>query len=62
MKSLNLKLALSALGIVAVLTGPAFAKKAPHVTRGDNPAATYQTIPGYDSNGSTVQIPDPDAH
>jgi hypothetical protein len=59
MKSLNLKLALSALGIVAALSSPAFAKKAPHVTR-DNPAATYQTIPGYDASGSTVAIPDPD--
>lgn len=59
MKSLDTKLVLSALGIVAMLTGPAFAQKPQHVTH-VNQSASSQTIPGYDRDGRTVEIPDPD--
>jgi hypothetical protein len=57
MKSINTKLVLSALGIVAVLAGPAYAKTA-RVMR--DQATASQTIPGYDADGRTVAIPDPD--
>ncbi len=47
MKSLNAKLVLSALGIVATLTSPAFAKKPQrHVTH-SNRSAIYNMVPGY---------------
>jgi hypothetical protein len=59
MKSLNTKLVLSALGIVAMLTGPAFAKKAHQATQANEPA-NYMAIPGYDRDGAVVGIPDPD--
>jgi hypothetical protein len=59
MKTLNAKLVLSALGIVAMLTGPAFAKKAHHVSH-ENSAADYEQIPSYDKDGGVVGIPDPD--
>jgi len=59
MKSLDMKLVLSALGIVAMLTSPAFAQKPQHVTYA-NQSAVYRTIPGYDRDGRTVEIPDPD--
>ena len=59
MKFLNPKLVVSALGIVAVLSSPAFAKKLVHVTH-TNPSAVSQPIPGYDEAGATVGIPDPD--
>ena len=57
MKSLNAKMVLSALGIVALLTSPAFAKKA-HVVR--DQSGVSQTIPGCDANGGVVGIPDPE--
>ena len=59
MKSLNMKLVLSAVGIVAMLTGPAFAKKQ-HQVSNVNASGVYNTIPGYDRDGSVVGIPDPD--
>ncbi len=43
MKPLNMKLVLSALGIVALLTGPALAKKAQRVNQASQSAS--QTIP-----------------
>jgi hypothetical protein len=57
MKSLNIKLVLSALGIVAMLTGPALAKKQHQVT---HETSDYNTIPGYDKDGAVVGIPNPD--
>jgi hypothetical protein len=75
MKSLNTKLVLSALGIVAMLTSPAFAQKRHHVSYVDQPAVTapipgYQSyvnqsavtapIPGYDKDGGVVGIANPD--
>jgi hypothetical protein len=56
MKSLNMKLVLSALGIVVALAGPAFAKTAQQA----NSAGSYNTIPGYDKDGGVVAIPNPD--
>jgi hypothetical protein len=61
MKSLNTKLVLSALGIVAMLTSPAFAQKPHHVARA-NQSAVYNMIPGYDQDGRTVGIPNPDQY
>jgi hypothetical protein len=58
MKPLNTKLVLSALGIVAMLTTPAFAQKQHHVTYVDQ-SAVSNTIPGYDKDGRTVEIPAP---
>ncbi len=60
MKSLNTKLVLSALGIVAMLTSPAFAQK-PQVTH-FNQSAASNTIPGYAKDGSVVGIPDPEQY
>ena len=57
MKSLNTKMVLAAVGIAALLTSPALAKKA-HVVR--DQSGVSHTIPGYDANGSVVGIPDPD--
>jgi len=54
MKSLNLKLVLSALGIVVALASPAFAKTSQQAANG------YNSIPGYDRDGSVVAIPNPD--
>jgi len=59
MKSFNTKLVLSALGIAAMLTGPAFAKK-PHQSTQVNDSANYVAIPSYDKDGAVVGIPDPD--
>lgn len=59
MNSLNPKVALSALGIVAMLASPAFAQKRQHVTHA-NQSEVSRVIPGYDQNGATVAIPDPD--
>jgi hypothetical protein len=58
MKSLNTKLVLSTLGIVAMLTSPAFAKKPQQVTH-NNGSAVYDAIPGYDREGGVAGIPDP---
>jgi hypothetical protein len=59
MTLLNTKVVLSALGIVAVLASPAFAQKRQHITHLNQPELS-KVIPGYDRNGTTVAIPDPD--
>ena len=59
MKTLNMSLVLSALGIVAMLSGPAFAQKSQRVSHVTQSSAS-NTIPGYDRDGGTVAIPDPD--
>jgi hypothetical protein len=59
MNLLNTKVVLSALGIVAVLASPAFAQKRQRVTH-HNQSESYNGIAGYDRNGTTVAIPDPD--
>lgn len=61
MKLLNTKLALSTLGIVAMLTSPALAQKPHHIVRA-NQSAVYNVIPGYDQDGRTVGIPNPDQY
>jgi hypothetical protein len=64
MKSLNAKFVLSTFVVVAMLTSPAFAKKPQQHT--SNHASSvyaspvYSAIPGYDSEGNVVAIPDPD--
>jgi hypothetical protein len=69
MKSLKTKLVLSALGIVAMLTSPAFAQTRHHryVNRSavTAPIPGYQSavtapIPGYDKDGGVVGIANPD--
>ena len=69
MKSLNMKLVLSAVGIVAMLTSPAFAQKRDHVSYVDQSAvstaipgydAVSTAIPGYDKDGGVVGIANPD--
>jgi hypothetical protein len=68
MNLLKTKVVLSALGIVAVLTSPAFAQKRQHVTHayqsdvssvvpGDDQS---RVVPGYNKDGATVAIPNPD--
>jgi hypothetical protein len=64
MRSFNSKLVLSSLGIVAMLTSPAFAQKRHHFTGAnqlavhrDNQSGVYNEIPSYDSNGGVVGIP-----
>jgi hypothetical protein len=59
MKSLNTKLVLSALGIVAMLTSPAFAQKR-HRVNYLNQSAVSTAIPGYDKDGGVVGIANPD--
>jgi hypothetical protein len=60
MNLLNMKVALSALGIVAMLASPAFAQKRQDVTH-PNRTDVSKAIPGYDKNGATVAIPGPDS-
>jgi hypothetical protein len=67
MRTFNTKLVLFSLGIVAMLTSPAFAQKRHHVTGAnqsavyrDNQSGVYNEIPSYDSNGGVVGIPNPD--
>jgi hypothetical protein len=61
MNLLNTKVALSALGIVAMLVAsPAFAQKRQDVTH-PNRTDVSKAMPGYDKNGATVAIPDPDS-
>ena len=70
MRALNAKRVLSALGIVAMLTTPAFAQKRHHFVRGDQSAVHNAVpgynesgvIPGYDENGGVVGIPNPDRY
>jgi len=57
--SLNTKLLLSALGIVAMLTTPAAAQYMHRVTPAGQ-SVTYNEMPGYNGGGSTVWIPNPD--
>jgi len=67
MKLLNTKLALSAFGIVAMLTSPAFAQKRHHVIPA-NQSAVYNVVPdynmisGYGESGGVVGIPNPDRY
>ena len=64
----NRKVVLSALGIVAVLAGPAFAQKRQHVTHANQSDVSSvvpdydvsRVVPGYSKDGATVAIPDPD--
>ena len=58
MKPLHMKLVLSTLAIVAMLTGPAFAQKPRHVIH-VNQSAAYDTIPGYNKDGSVIEIAAP---
>jgi hypothetical protein len=60
MNSLTMKVVLSSLGIVAMLTSPAFAKKPHQVTHNNNGSAVYNAIPGYDRDGGVVGIPNLD--
>jgi hypothetical protein len=68
MKSLNAKLVFSIFAVVALLTSPAFAKKAHQATYNYGSAAygsvvgspVYSAMPGYDSEGNVVAIPDSD--
>jgi hypothetical protein len=67
MKLRNAKAVLSALGIVAMLASPAFAQKRQHVThanQSDVPSVVHgydaPGVPGYNKNGDTVAIPNPD--
>ena len=68
MNLFNTKVVLSALGIVAVLASPAFAQKRQHVTHVNQsdisrvvPANDVsRPVPGYNKDGATVAIPDPD--
>jgi len=67
MKLLNTKLALSAFGIVAMLTSPAFAQKRHHVIPANHPALysvvpSYNMISGYSVSGGVVEIPNPDRY
>jgi hypothetical protein len=64
MKTLGIKLALSALAVAALASSPAFAKT--HRVLSDNASAGYvnvapgSDIPGYDSQGNVVGIANPD--
>ena len=64
MKSLNAKLVLSIFAVVAMLTSPAFAKKAQQATHNNASSVysspLYSAIPGYDRDDNVVAIPDPD--
>ena len=68
MSLLNTKVVLSALGIVAILAGPAFAQKRQHVTHANQSdvfsvVPSYDTsgvVPGYNRDGAIVAIPNPD--
>lgn len=67
MKLLNTKVVLSALGIVAMVAGPAFAQKRQHVTHANQSDTSsvvhgYDApgVPGYNRDGETVAIPNPD--
>ena len=66
MKKINTKVALSALAIAAMLTGPAFAKSHHQVVSQDNgsaySAAPGSDIPAYNSEGGVVGIANPDQY
>lgn len=63
MKTLGIKLALSALAVTALVASPALART--HHVIQDNAAATYlaapgNDIPGYSADGSVVGVANPD--
>ena len=64
MKSLGIKLALSALAVAALVSSPALAKS--HRVVQENASTSYVTaapgsdIPAYDSQGGVVGIANPD--
>ena len=68
MSLLNTKVVLSALGIVAMLASPAFAQKRQHVTHANQSNVSgvvpgydvSRVVPGYNRDGATVAIPNPD--
>jgi len=67
MKLLNTKLALSALGIVGMLTNPAFAQKRHHAIPANHAAlysvvSSYDMISGYSVSGAVVETPNPDRY
>jgi hypothetical protein len=59
---------LSALGIVALLASPAFAQKRQHLTHANQSGVSgavpgydvSRVVPGYNRDGATVAIPNPD--
>ena len=66
MNLLNTKVALSALGIVALLASPAFAQKRQHVTHYQSDVSSAipgydaaRVVPGYIKDGAIVAIPNP---
>ncbi len=66
MKTLGIKVALSAVAVAALVASPAFAKSH-RVVYQDNAAATYFTAPGndipaYDSQGAVVGVANPDQY
>jgi hypothetical protein len=68
MNLLNTKVVLSALGIVAALASPAFAQKRQHITHANQTDVSVvvpgfdesRVVPGYNKDGVTVAIPNPD--
>ena len=67
MNLLNTKVALSALGIVALLASPAFAQKRQYVTHYQSDVSSVvpgydvsRVVPVYSKDGATVAIPNPD--
>jgi hypothetical protein len=68
MNLLNTKVVWSALGIVALLANPAFAQKRQHIIHANQSDVssvvlsydTSRVAPGYDKDGATVAIPNPD--
>jgi hypothetical protein len=62
MNLVNTKVVLSALGIIAMLASPALAQKRQHVTHAPSVVGddASRVIPGYNKDGATVAIPDPD--
>ena len=66
MNLLNTKVALSALGIVALLASPAFAQKRQYVTHYQSDVSSAipgydaaRVVPGYSKDGAIVAIPNP---
>ena len=66
MNLLNTKVALSALGIVALLASPAFAQKRQHVTHYQSDVSSAipgydaaRVVPGYSKDGAIVAIRNP---
>jgi hypothetical protein len=64
MRVLGTKAAISALALAALLTTPAFAAKRHQVSRDPGFAGYYDAtaIPGYDSQGNVVGVPNPDQY